>query len=484
MKKSTKVTGNNTQKQNVKSPTKKTTEVQQDLMLQSGRDWAKQSYRSSKSPSQDSPSGISPTTKRMSSSGVQITQNIRMQKRHSSIVAKGTEMHQRSVIKYLGLNLEPVCDKKNHEKNRLIYICQSAFCKAQKRLGCAYCLLEEHNNHETMEVQQFCKVFDEKYRQFQEQFGQIDKMPDRVQEMKQKFEQLTKDIIQKLKQIEQGILCAINGFQLMDNKENGLSNQVDQLIKKNIYEMSQEELIESIEFIQGKHLREISQIARDTNIKVKQRTIQLDLSWQTYFPQLECDILQALDDNKELLIQDQDLNLIRLQKIEMKQQRLDGISQQIKEQIQNKENQQEQQQEILGLKQQEIQMMNRRVSSALDNKVANLPEIHEDYHNHFDCMHTDGQTQQDVDESQQKIQENVNTFPHTIYTQDCEHRQPCNTIPIFACCNKAYPCAQCHGYKVHPPKISVPSYRYCMKCLEIYLVIYPTNQAVNCLKCS
>ncbi|CAD8095658.1 unnamed protein product [Paramecium primaurelia] len=479
MKKSTKTQVTTTQKQNVKSPTKKTTEIQQESMLQSGRDWAKQSYRSSQSPSQHSPSGISPTTKRMSSSAVQIPQNIRMQKRHSSIVAKGTEMHQRSVIKYLGLNLEPVCDKKNHEKNKLIYICQHPLCKAQKRLGCAYCLLEEHNNHETMEVQQFCKLFDEKYREFQEQCGSIQKMPERVSEVKQKFEQLTKEILQKLKLIEQGIICAVNGFLFWENKENGLTEQVEQLIKKNIYDMTQDELFESIEFIQGKHIREITQIATQTNLAVKKRTIQLDLTWQTYFPQLESDIMYALDDNKEMFIQDQDLNLIRLQKIEMKQQRLDGLSQQIKEQIQNNNTIQ---QKIPGFKQEEIQMMNSIVSQALD-KVASLPEIKNEFNNHFDSMHTDGQTEQDLDESQQKIQENVNTFPHIIYTQDCEHRQPCNTIPIFACCNKAYPCAQCHGYKQHPPKISVPSYRYCMKCLEIYLVIYPTNQAVNCLKC-
>lgn len=50
------------------------------------------------------------------------------------------------------MNLEPICDKKNHDKNKLIYICQSPICKAPKRIGCAYCLLEEHANHETMEV--------------------------------------------------------------------------------------------------------------------------------------------------------------------------------------------------------------------------------------------------------------------------------------------------------------------------------------------
>lgn len=32
-------------------------------------------------------------------------------------------MHERSVIKMLGLNLEAICTKANHEKNKIAYIC-------------------------------------------------------------------------------------------------------------------------------------------------------------------------------------------------------------------------------------------------------------------------------------------------------------------------------------------------------------------------
>lgn len=52
----------------------------------------------------------------------------------------------------LGLNLEAICSKPNHDKNKLLYICLNPLCKASTRLGCAYCLLEEHNNHDTIEV--------------------------------------------------------------------------------------------------------------------------------------------------------------------------------------------------------------------------------------------------------------------------------------------------------------------------------------------
>lgn len=61
-------------------------------------------------------------------------------------------------------------------------------------------------------------------------------------------------------------------------------------------------------------------------------------------------------------------------------------------------------------------------------------------------------------------------FPYTIYDKNCSHVVKSNTIPIFACCNKAYPCATCHGWNYHPPTITLPSYRYCMNCFEIYYV--------------
>lgn len=51
-------------------------------------------------------------------------------------------MHERSVIRLLGLNMEAVCSKPTHDKNKMLFICQLPDCKAENRLGCAYCQLE------------------------------------------------------------------------------------------------------------------------------------------------------------------------------------------------------------------------------------------------------------------------------------------------------------------------------------------------------
>lgn len=56
----------------------------------------------------------------MASSG-----GVQYKKRHSSIISKGqlNQMHERSVIKLLGLNLEAVCPKPSHDKNKMLFIC-------------------------------------------------------------------------------------------------------------------------------------------------------------------------------------------------------------------------------------------------------------------------------------------------------------------------------------------------------------------------
>ena len=56
-------------------------------------------------------------------------------------------MHERSVIRLLGLNMEAVCSKPTHDNNKMLFICQLPDCKAENRLGCAYCQLEQHADH-------------------------------------------------------------------------------------------------------------------------------------------------------------------------------------------------------------------------------------------------------------------------------------------------------------------------------------------------
>lgn len=75
---------------------------------------------------------------------------------------------------------------------------------------------------------------------------------------------------------------------------------------------------------------------------------------------------------------------------------------------------------------------------------------------------------------EEKLEKIKKTFPYHIYNSNCSHTKKFNMIPIFPCCNQAYQCADCHGYTSHPPLVSTPSLRYCMKCYEIYSVIYST----------
>lgn len=75
-------------------------------------------------------------------------------------------------------------------------------------------------------------------------------------------------------------------------------------------------------------------------------------------------------------------------------------------------------------------------------------------------------------------------FQYNIFQQSCQHVIPCNTIPIFDCCNQAFQCQVCHDKAAnHRCFLSNPSKRYCMKCLRMFEVPFFSNVSINCNNC-
>ena len=58
------------------------------------------------------------------------------------------------------------------------------------------------------------------------------------------------------------------------------------------------------------------------------------------------------------------------------------------------------------------------------------------------------------------------TFKYTIYIDNCSHNES-NYVPIFSCCDKAFPCVECHDLKVEQFHIPRMEYVYCKMCLTI-----------------
>ncbi|CAD8148017.1 unnamed protein product [Paramecium octaurelia] len=438
-----------------------------------------QSFRSSASPQAQNSSLSSKATY----SAKTLMQN--NQKKQMQILSKQRmqNMHERSIIKVMGLNMEAICHRRNHENNKMLYFCQYPDCKADSRIGCSYCLVEQHSDHSTqiMEVQTFCKLFDDKKKQFMNLSESILKPPDKTPEIKFYFDQLKQYLLDRLFFIEKNVLQSMNQQLEWNQLEKELLNQIISLGSKNIYEMSQDELKESLDFIQGKHLQELEQMKQETNHYLGQKISQVEKAWNEYKKQLEVDLSHLLDENNKLVFldpQSKEFLEYKLNFYEQKEKKVKEMRQPYFTQLEVIKEEEQYQQEtlkkIMSLQNSDFNLKDEEIKKEKD-KVTKAEQ--------FLKQQKEIKQREKEKEKQREREKLLLTFPYKIYTEECGHRVQCNTIPIFGCCNKAYPCAKCHGNIAHPARIQVPSYRYCMKCLEIYLVMYPTNYSVNCLKC-
>ncbi|CAD8069463.1 unnamed protein product [Paramecium sonneborni] len=436
-----------------------------------------QSFRSSTSPLAQNSSLSSKVT---NSAKPQVQNN---SKTSMQILSKQkmSNMHERSIIKVMGFNIEAVCSKRNHENNKMLYFCQFSECKADNRIGCSYCLVEQHNDHSTqiMEVQNFCKIFDDKKKQFINLSETIIKPPEKTQEIKFYFDQLKQYLLDRLFIIEKNVLQSITQQLEWNPLEKELVNKIIDLGSKKIFEMSQDELKESLDFIKGKHFQELEYIKKETNNYLGQKINQVEKSWIEYKKQLEVDLYNLLDENNKFVLldpQSKEFVEFKLNFFKQKEKQLNEIMQPYIKQLTVIQEEQ---------KQKELKQINQDKSL---EQYQNIDEVNQEKEKLrqsqvFQKKQKDIKQCNQQTERERERERTILTFPYKIYSEECGHRITCNTIPIFGCCSKAYPCSFCHGNITHSARIQVPSYRYCMKCLEIYLVQYPTNYPMNCLKC-
>ena len=78
---------------------------------------------------------------------------------------------------------------------------------------------------------------------------------------------------------------------------------------------------------------------------------------------------------------------------------------------------------------------------------------------------------------QDNLQQRNPNFPYTIITeQSCEH-ETTFSVPVFECCNQAFPCKQCHNKAVKHKRGKIKEI-YCKSCFKIHPV--KTKSCNNC----
>ncbi|EWS74778.1 D-hydantoinase family protein (macronuclear) [Tetrahymena thermophila SB210] len=348
----------------------------------------------------------------------------------------------------LGLTLEHICTRERHQRSPILFLCTKQECNCRLKIGCAYCMLDDHADHAEFKIQieDFLQIIQYKYdnyyqsiRNFQQTLLQYEE-PQILQTISFQINQVKQSLCQKLDQINSKIQEQYKQFFVQDNIKTAhlvqdqkfFSSQIEKVMQANILNMNEEQrdvfmrLYNDAEIVKiEKRIEEIVNI--NENISE-----QLEASFQNFQKNLKDKLstfLQKLD------------NLQLYLNINSSENTIHYLSEQ-KKSLQNKIQKAKKMQDQIKQINREIQIL--------------------------------------------KIEKISNPFPYKLYGGLCDHVNiQCNTIQIYECCNQAFPCPDCHKNTCKDHKIffTSPSRRYCIDCLAIFQVNHPTNTLINCSSC-
>ncbi|CAD8122049.1 unnamed protein product [Paramecium sonneborni] len=518
--------------------------------------------------------------------------------------------NERLVVNKLGLKFDPVCWKKTHEKGRIQYVCIEKDCQADRRLGCAHCIIDEHDEHVSnkITVEQYCEAFECNYKQYVFQVAKLEetykkcKMIDIVEQIDRDFNTIFEILKHQLKIIRDKYVQEISTyaetsnvqFIQIYNDEKQILQKIKEYAHKNLYEMTPAEMDHSLLLIGTNHIENI--INKLTNFQEQSAKISstLKAQWKWVYEDLEEKLREVItqieqqnfnfvsptgkrtpieclnilmqDQNKQDMIaqytcttnKSESLHASTFQRTNDSQQPLlklqptilfqnfqsqekslnkpdtskyvDSISIENQKQIESPKNQNKSIRQIAGssskdivspLKKELCQQLTLTNQKSLKNLIQNNnPQLKDASNQIFNNQNLKSQTQarqispngmqyyyqsegkklegkrgnqysqsysslnqQSVENrlSGQKMQ-NYH-FTCNYINMKCMHNDLIKANPIFACCNQAYPCYECHdSVSNHKAHITIPSQRYCSKCKEIFTVNLLSTIEVKCYK--
>ncbi|KAL4441393.1 hypothetical protein ABPG74_013688 [Tetrahymena malaccensis] len=348
----------------------------------------------------------------------------------------------------LGLTLEHICTRERHQRSPILFLCTKQECSSRLKIGCAYCMLDDHADHAEFKIQieDFLKIIQYKYdnyyqciRDFQQTLLQYEE-PQILQTISIQIDQVKQSLCQKLDSINSKIQEQYKQFFVQDNiktvhlvkDQKFFSSQIEKVMQANILNMNEEQRDAFMRLYNDAETHKIEQrIEEIVNIN-ENVSQQLEISFLSF--------QKNLNDKLSTFLQKLDTLQLYLNK-NSSEYTINYLNEQ-KKQLQNK---------IQKTKniQEQIKSINREIQTL-------------------------------------KIEKISNPFPYKLYGGLCDHVSiQCNTIQIYECCNQAFPCPDCHKSicKDHKIFFTSPSRRYCIDCLAIFQVNHPTNTLINCASC-
>ncbi|KAL4462752.1 hypothetical protein ABPG72_019588 [Tetrahymena utriculariae] len=418
------------------------------------------------------------------------------------------DIQKKSALNRLGLRLKPVCSAHKHQQ--LKYICIDQRCLDKERVLCEKCITSfDHEFHDFKTIEEFilllessyeaflrkffhfknikeelehpsflgninqlinqikeqmCQNFDQIKQKIQNQYQIILQQMDKEQKQQESEEQRRKSKIQDYSEIKYtgGYLQSINNQYLQKDKfqqgksshlkvsSDGIEQEIERLekidqfmqsiVQKNFFDLTKKEINMSLGLASRSHYLKIDQLHNTLSNKYNKLKNTFNEAVYQYTQKLQLALKEVFDKHSDF-------------KIPLP----DKYS---PDQIQNDlENQYQQLEQEIKYKKKQLKLVKQNI------------------------------IQQDQARAQNKLLTRIEpTFPYNTYNSNCYHLTEtgiiCNTTPIFECCQQAYQCVKCH-YKFckHQPKITNPSKRYCMKCLSVFKVDFPTDVSINCDDC-
>jgi len=335
------------------------------------------------------------------------------------------------------------CPKTEHENNRISFICIEENCFSESRLGCAYCFLENHQNHiqNKLKIETFEEKLGEKLRNinsFYRDCSQNDLDIRILKRIEADFEILKTDFLRNITNIQDNILefykKRMKKISKDREKVQEFMGNLSGISKKKVLEMNYKEIQVNVDVFLDKSLEKIPKNFlkefEDKETKIKEaifgylRDFRVD--FEVFFKKLcENHGISAL--NAKLL----DKNKASPQKIK-KISTFSGS---------------------LSCKFQEIKSS----SAVFDRKKSK--KNHSEY-----------------------LKKNAKNLFEIFEQKYCEHIKKAKIALIFPCCNKAFLCFKCHDKATNDHKWNVKNDIFLGYCLKCYTVLkYKDEKCGNCL---
>ncbi|CAK84015.1 unnamed protein product (macronuclear) [Paramecium tetraurelia] len=295
---------------------------------------------------------------------------------------KSSVANERLVVNKLGMKFDPVCWKKNHEKGRIQFFCivnlwhlkQESNCKADRRLACAHCIIEEHQEHisNKITVEQYCDSFESNFKSYLFQIAKLEeyykkcKMLDLINQIDKDINTVLEIVKQQLRVLRDFYVQEIqihaeqNNSSLISfyNMEKQTLSKIKDYAQKNLFEMTPPEMDHSMLLLGQNHLDNIT-------LKIQQFGDQnsivystLKSQWKLIYEQLEESLIDAIA-------------LISQNNLDFNQPTIKETSQE-----HSKSTNQQQQQDFQKLNLQDFKIQNKQMNQQYTQNYQQLPPQH------------------------------------------------------------------------------------------------------------